>query len=134
MSVQELAAKTAAEIRRRGWHQGSLGSDDYDPQNCRVCILGGIVPGHVVLALRHLAAEDAASSGLDLDVIEARANAATPGPWGALSPRADGASPVTRAGGAWIAPFTAEDDAEFIAHAREDVPALVDEVRRLRGA
>lgn len=78
----------------------------------------------------------------DLDAIEARANAATPGPWragteefidyGAVFGRQieeDGLSRVR----------CLVDDlsdipgtAEFIAHARTDVPALVAEVRRLR--
>jgi len=79
----------------------------------------------------------------DLDAITARSNAATPGPW------------VERSVGYVFATATSERAAEsgyigtpvvdtfmwpehgpanqvFIAHAREDVPALVAEVRRLR--
>ena len=75
---------------------------------------------------------------LDLDAIEARANAATSGPWyqGRDGRRYESSHEV----------FTREDmydaesrdaypqaarseDAEFIAHAREDVPALVAAVR-----
>lgn len=84
----------------------------------------------------------------DLDAIEARANAATPGRaadgcwemrdgWGPLD--ADGLhraarisaddATVLRAGGNLIA---RQEDFEFIATARADVPALVREVRRLR--
>lgn len=49
---------------------------------------------------------------LDLDAIEARANASTDSPWA----------------------FAATADAHFIAHARTDVPALCAEIRRLRSA
>jgi hypothetical protein len=70
-------------------------------------------------------------TALNLDAIEARANAATKGPWdlhrkgilaGVTDPDGDGyiAEPPLR----WT-------DAEFIAAARQDVPALVAEVRRL---
>lgn len=72
---------------------------------------------------------------LDLDAIKARTDAATPGPW--------------IAGGAFTHPWevciaahlpfvelihTAQGgaDAEFIAHARQDVPALLAEAKRLR--
>jgi hypothetical protein len=71
---------------------------------------------------------------LDLDAIEARVNAAADGPWVAER----GARPTQ-----WPKDYVArplrnrfrvgdEADAEFIAHARTDVPALVAEVRRLR--
>lgn len=97
---------------------------------------------------------------LDLDAIEARANAATPGPWGFYdgSNYADVAADmeVTSPGSYsyrekvarlededyWDDPAHEDDDEEqasqqmaanaaFIAHAREDVPALLAEVRRL---
>lgn len=70
-----------------------------------------------------------------LDTIEARANAATEGPW-----EIRGHEIVRDSYGLatiqslWIADIdpVAPADAEFIAHAREDVPALVVELRRLR--
>lgn len=81
---------------------------------------------------------------IDLDAIEARCAAATPGPWesGGSTPTpgevwvweetghhpGDPDAPDTR-----IASCSAADGA-FIAHARTDVPALVAEVRRLRAA
>jgi hypothetical protein len=66
---------------------------------------------------------------IDLDAIEARANAASPGPW----TRTDSYDPeinvdVCNADGNLVGP----DDEEFIASARTDVPALVAEVRALR--
>ena len=69
---------------------------------------------------------------LDLNAIKARANAATEGPWGVKDARVfgdDGRTQVCTLSGtrAWL------PDAEFIAHARTDVPALVAEVERLRG-
>lgn len=71
---------------------------------------------------------------LDLDAIEARANAATPGPpwrWAVSDDRrwVD----VTARGHDRVIATTYDDDlAAFIAHARADVPDLVVEVRRLR--
>ncbi len=69
---------------------------------------------------------------LDLDPIKARADAATEGPWGVEDARVfgdDGRTQVCTLSGtrAWL------PDAAFIAHARADVPALMDEVERLRG-
>ena len=71
---------------------------------------------------------------IDLDEIEARANAAAKGPW--KFPHRDYPGVVTSHLGCLWNPETGEindpSDAEFIAHAREDVPALVAEVKRLR--
>lgn len=76
---------------------------------------------------------------IDLDAIEARAKAATPGPW-RVNPRVE-ADPGETDGHGWLAgpPAAIEyeaalfnRDADFIAAAREDVPALIAEVRRLR--
>lgn len=73
----------------------------------------------------------------ELDAIAARADAATAGPWFPdYDPRDDGADQVVteRLTIAFMATpkVRHERDAEFIAHAREDVPRLVAEVRRLR--
>jgi hypothetical protein len=77
----------------------------------------------------------------DLDAIEERANAATPGPWHVddedYAEAIYAADDVTTviAGGRWggeARVFETTEDARFIAHARTDVPALVAEVRRLR--
>ena len=66
-----------------------------------------------------------------LDEIEARAEAATAGPWGHEPPPGPGEDPMRAIcvypeedGGAlaYVQPLAA--DAEFIAHARTDVPAL----------
>ncbi|WNM74494.1 hypothetical protein SEA_BEARBQ_92 [Gordonia phage BearBQ] len=74
-------------------------------------------------------------SELDLDAIEARAKAAYVGPWtadpdsyGDIWARAghEGATVVVSAD-----PALNAADAEFIAHARTDVPALVSRVREL---
>lgn len=79
---------------------------------------------------------------LDLEPIRARADAAAPGPW----TTGDHASNECRIEGPWI-PADRHwslviydegghnaQDAAFIAHAREDVPALITEVERLRWA
>ena len=71
---------------------------------------------------------------MDLEAIKARCEAATEGPW----EFADVAREVWVSGGN-IDVVSGEDgayisdaDGEFIAHAREDVPALVAEVERLQ--
>lgn len=74
----------------------------------------------------------------ELKAIEERANAATPGPWSVEYKNAHGpeigsyryAVGIHPALEDWQTPTT--EDSEFIAHAREDVPKLVAEVRRLR--
>ena len=95
-------------------------------------------------------------TGLDLDAIEARVNAATPGPWITGVRWEDPCDvywvPINRPGsdpdnphqpdrialiryetcGFQYPHYEALSDAAFIAHARTDVPALVAEVRRLR--
>jgi hypothetical protein len=71
-----------------------------------------------------------------LDAIEERANAATPGPWLPYSEER-WCGVVTGERGeeveVMVGQAVSEADAEFVAHAREDVPALVTEVRRLSG-
>jgi hypothetical protein len=80
------------------------------------------------------------SEPLDLEAIKARAEAATPGPWKlwGMSVQSDrhGTGEVDYS--QTIAQTLDPDrglrtfNAQFIAHAREDVPALVVEVERLR--
>jgi len=68
---------------------------------------------------------------IDLEAIEARANAATPGPWTNRADHGEGdqwCAWVDRDGNAGpieICGDVTEADAEFIAHAREDVPRLI---------
>lgn len=74
--------------------------------------------------------------------IEARMNAATPGPWGVLPSNNSSLAHVeTQEGTAaeqgqgftvCSIPKKRIDDAEFIAHAREDIPALCATVKHLR--
>lgn len=83
---------------------------------------------------------------LDLDAIKARADAASKGPWISATDtgRKNGVSLIgataDRGTGKAIAVLAAPDvrqravDADFVAHARDDVPALVAEVGRLRAA
>ena len=89
------------------------------------------------------------SERLDLTLIKERAGRATPGPWVYSPERDTHDSPIHRANanevsGGYIGPdgggvvgssewiWLEDHDGEFIAHAREDVPALVAEVERLR--
>ena len=65
---------------------------------------------------------------LDLHPIPARANAASPGPWGVSPDYADILGPD----GDHLASYFKPADGEFSAHAREDVDALLAEVHRLR--
>lgn len=80
-----------------------------------------------------------------LQAIRARCEAATPGPWIASEVEPRGLSSVTAVGDNWGVftkigerkprqYATPEADAAFIAHARTDIPALLDEVARLRAA
>ena len=72
-----------------------------------------------------------------LNAIQARLDAATPGPWGCYG---DGAHEVFDAGeygdgdrGEVVAAVIDRlSDAVFIAHAREDIPGLLAEVERMR--
>lgn len=77
---------------------------------------------------------------LDLEAIEARSNAATAAPWEAVcdSTRPD-IYTKSRDGGYMdeghllsMSKYENCDDAEFIAKARTDIPALIAEIRRLR--
>lgn len=72
---------------------------------------------------------------LDLTEMKARIKGATPGPWAKSSGQLDlpgfVLSPSTCAGCGEDWPLDAAD-ADFIAHARTDLPALVAEVERLR--
>jgi hypothetical protein len=77
----------------------------------------------------------------ELQAIEARANAATPGPWEVEQKdctvlRAPNGPPADQSlmGDEQYYPWTPDriEDWQFIASARTDVPALVAEVRRLR--
>lgn len=66
---------------------------------------------------------------LDLNAIKARADAALRGPW-----YTDGYGNVVAEQGDLLSDTPdAELTAEFVAHAREDIPALLAEVRRLSG-
>jgi len=71
----------------------------------------------------------------ELNHIQARADAATPGPWDA---RFDGERQGIFVAQKSVALFDighlrpSAPDSDFIAHAREDVPRLLAEVRRLR--
>ena len=69
---------------------------------------------------------------LDLDPIKKRVAAATPGPWAFDSPTThivhDLDGQVLDLGAMLM-----QEDAEFVMHARQDIPALVAEVERLRG-
>lgn len=58
----------------------------------------------------------------ELKQIRARANAATPGPW---------TTPEKNPTDEYYASCFPADE-EFIGHAREDIPALLDDVERLR--
>jgi hypothetical protein len=83
---------------------------------------------------------DTGGTGLDVEAIALRAAAATPGPW--HQPHGDFG--CARQGDfGWVTPGPGPEydsdteqgmaDAEFVAHARTDVPALLAEVARLTG-
>ena len=92
--------------------------------------------------------DDGGGGVIDLAAIKARCEAATPGPWAVAGKDEDDHTPwVIALDGdaepwwvaAWVAAFAMDitptdgvNNAEFVAHARTDVPALVAEVERLR--
>jgi hypothetical protein len=81
-----------------------------------------------------------------LTAIRQRAEAATPGPWmtGALNPYRDRAVIYQTSEAQKVNPFhwqvraicreVRANDADFLEHARADIPALLDAVARLRAA
>jgi hypothetical protein len=86
---------------------------------------------------------------LNLDEIMARCEAATPGPWVRVDPTDKGQEYIIgtvdedEEYGGWSSPIITCDsgvygprppDAEFICHARTDIPALVERVRELEVA
>jgi hypothetical protein len=88
-----------------------------------------------------------AVTSLDLDAIEKRAERATPGPWKLLNgwEVASGLMRFSRIADAEFDDVVSTDwdsedleatrqDAEFIAHAREDVPDLISRIRHLEAA
>jgi len=71
----------------------------------------------------------------ELEAMRARCTAATPAPWQAFVEGRDhtSGSSFIRTGGKDIELFGAtEEDHDFIAHARQDLPRLIEEVMRLR--
>jgi ABC-type molybdenum transport system ATPase subunit/photorepair protein PhrA len=68
---------------------------------------------------------------LDLDAIERRANAATKGPWTVSDLGNVVAGKYLVSLGNWW--HKNREDMVFIAHAREDIPALIARVRELEG-
>lgn len=74
---------------------------------------------------------------VELDAIEARANAATKGPWLTAEYAVGDEFSIGRMGGYWL--YAAVDrseplvaDAVFVAASRDDVPALITELRSAR--
>jgi hypothetical protein len=84
--------------------------------------------------------EDTELTDGDLDRIERRCNAATKGPWESFVEGRDhlGGNDFIRTGGMDSESPDIEllgatvDDQDFIAHARQDVPRLLEEVRGLK--
>lgn len=64
---------------------------------------------------------------IDLEAIEARLKAATPGPWINRPEKSFNVQSVNKN----IASCFRTENADFIAHSREDIPALLAEVERL---
>ncbi|MDO9103681.1 MAG: hypothetical protein Q7U57_01835 [Methylovulum sp.] len=71
-----------------------------------------------------------------LTSIEIRANAASSGPWKAMLEGRDhssGSSCIVTPTGSIDLEGASDSDIEFMAHARQDIPYLISEVRRLMG-
>ncbi|WP_434599963.1 hypothetical protein [Bacillus sp. PM43] len=63
-----------------------------------------------------------------LEEIRQRADAATEGPWRIGKQSPNGLNNIGTIGGLLTAQTTNEDDAKYIAHARQDIPALLDHI------
>lgn len=68
----------------------------------------------------------------ELEAIEKRAEAATPGPWKHVPGNETTKDVVITGTGLWCIVGFAPKTAAFIAHSREDIPKLVAECRALR--
>lgn len=68
---------------------------------------------------------------MKLEEIRQRADAATEGPWRIGKQSPNGLNNIGTIGGLLIAQTTNEDDAKYIAHARQDIPWLISEIDRL---
>ncbi len=68
----------------------------------------------------------------ELQAIEKRANAATPGPWAIRSIMNEIVTETRLPMSDFVVSYGLSNDAAFIAAARADVPALLAEVRRLQ--
>ncbi|MDQ8092125.1 hypothetical protein [Bacillus amyloliquefaciens] len=68
---------------------------------------------------------------MKLEGIRQRADAATEGPWRIGKQSPNGLSNIGTIGGLLTAQTTNEDDAKYIAHARQDIPWLISEIDRL---
>jgi hypothetical protein len=72
----------------------------------------------------------------ELEAISARCEVTTPGPWKASLEGRDhvaGSSCVVTAGEPFDLTGATDQDIEFIAHAKQDIPRLVHELMRLKG-
>ena len=70
----------------------------------------------------------------ELTAIRERVEKATEGPWRIGKQSPNGLNNIGTMGGLLTAQTTNENDAVFIAHAREDIPKLLAEIERLREA
>ncbi|MBF8201655.1 hypothetical protein [Bacillus subtilis] len=68
---------------------------------------------------------------MKLEEIRQRADAATEGPWRTGKQSPNGLNNIGTIGGLLTAQTTDEDDAKYIAHARQDIPWLISEIDRL---
>ncbi|MED1016775.1 hypothetical protein [Bacillus atrophaeus] len=68
---------------------------------------------------------------MKLEEIRQRADAATEGPWRIGKQSPNGLNNIGTIGGLLTAQTTDEDDAKFIAHARQDISWLISEIDRL---
>ncbi|AKQ74890.1 hypothetical protein B4092_5005 [Bacillus licheniformis] len=68
---------------------------------------------------------------MNLEEIRQRVAAATEGPWRIGKQSPNGLNNIGTIGGLLTAQTTDEDDAKYIAHARQDIPWLISEIDRL---
>ncbi|KQU33528.1 hypothetical protein [Rhodococcus sp. Leaf233] len=140
-AIEKLAKLAREETFRPGWPYG--GSGEWTENVIGMLggatgdFAGGMSPDVVDALLARIRALESQPSRVhhdELDAIQARADAASSAPWvwrDGNNPRAGIYGSVRDANGDYVSGSFDVRDAEFIAHARTDIPALIARVRAL---
>lgn len=136
--VGSADASPTTDTRLRLADEPEAQSKGEETPNAEGSAAAPVLPSATIGATPAAARTPLSGVALDLDAIEARAAAATTGPWAMPLTRSFGEviapehpEPEPEYGGFLIAETVGPPNARFIAAARADVPALCAEIRRL---